>query len=177
MLDVNLRGTLYMSQAVIPAMREHRSGSIVQSQFRLCPARRRHIRRSPLFRRQGGVLGLTKAMHASSHHPMCVSTPFAGLHRNRHHSWQADAGHAGEDRGRHPMGRPGECLRCRRLRPFPCVRAFGLLHRYGSGRQRGITHPLTVYPNRRNDRLPGGGRRGAALLRFQTPLKRRRTCI
>jgi NAD(P)-dependent dehydrogenase (short-subunit alcohol dehydrogenase family) len=28
-LDVNLRGTLYMSQAVIPAMREQKSGSIV----------------------------------------------------------------------------------------------------------------------------------------------------
>ena len=28
-LDVNLRGTLYMSQAVLPAMREQRSGSIV----------------------------------------------------------------------------------------------------------------------------------------------------
>lgn len=61
-LDVNLRGTLYMSQAAVPAMRERRSGSVVN--LGSVPAQRgggifagpRHSAA------KAGVPGLTKAM-------------------------------------------------------------------------------------------------------------------
>lgn len=61
-LDVNLRGTLYMSQAVIPAMREHRSGSIVNLSS-VSAQRGGGIFGGPHYSAaKAGVLGLTKAM-------------------------------------------------------------------------------------------------------------------
>ncbi|MDH2328794.1 glucose 1-dehydrogenase [Cereibacter sp. SYSU M97828] len=61
-LDVNLRGTLYMSQAVIPAMREAKSGSIVNLSS-VSAQRGGGIFGGPHYSAaKAGVLGLTKAM-------------------------------------------------------------------------------------------------------------------
>ncbi|WP_336486800.1 SDR family NAD(P)-dependent oxidoreductase [Methylobacterium nigriterrae] len=60
--DVNLRGTLYMSQAVIPAMRAQRSGSIV-CMSSVSAQRGGGIFGGPHYSAaKGGVLGLQKAM-------------------------------------------------------------------------------------------------------------------
>lgn len=61
-LDVNLRGTLYMSQAVIPAMRAQKSGSIVNLSS-VSAQRGGGIFGGPHYSAaKAGVLGLTKAM-------------------------------------------------------------------------------------------------------------------
>lgn len=61
-LDVNLRGTLYMSQAVIPTMRDHKSGSIVNLSS-VSAQRGGGIFGGPHYSAaKAGVLGLTKAM-------------------------------------------------------------------------------------------------------------------
>ena len=52
-LDVNLRGMLYMSQAVIPHMREQQLGLHRLHVVGLGAARRRHLRRPALHRGQG----------------------------------------------------------------------------------------------------------------------------
>lgn len=61
-LDVNLRGTLYMSQAVIPAMRAQKSGSIVNLSS-VSAQRGGGIFGGPHYSAaKAGILGLTKAM-------------------------------------------------------------------------------------------------------------------
>lgn len=61
-LDVNLRGTLYMSQAVIPAMRAQKSGSIVNLSS-VSAQRGGGIFGGPHYSAaKAAVLGLTKAM-------------------------------------------------------------------------------------------------------------------
>lgn len=61
-LDVNLRGTLYMSQAVIPGMRAQRSGSIINMSS-VSAQRGGGIFGGPHYSAaKAGVLGLTKAM-------------------------------------------------------------------------------------------------------------------
>ena len=61
-LDVNLRGTLYMSQAVIPTMRDHTSGSIINLSS-VSAQRGGGIFGGPHYSAaKAGVLGLTKAM-------------------------------------------------------------------------------------------------------------------
>jgi NAD(P)-dependent dehydrogenase (short-subunit alcohol dehydrogenase family) len=61
-LDVSLRGTLYMSQAVLPAMREHKSGSIVCISS-VSAQRGGGIFGGPHYSAaKAGVLGLAKAM-------------------------------------------------------------------------------------------------------------------
>ncbi|WP_299905822.1 SDR family oxidoreductase [uncultured Paracoccus sp.] len=61
-LDVNLRGTLYMSQAVIPAMRAQNAGSIVNLSS-VSAQRGGGIFGGPHYSAaKAGVLGLTKAM-------------------------------------------------------------------------------------------------------------------
>jgi NAD(P)-dependent dehydrogenase (short-subunit alcohol dehydrogenase family) len=61
-LDVNLRGTLYMSQAVIPAMRQQKAGSIVNLSS-VSAQRGGGIFGGPHYSAaKAGVLGLTKAM-------------------------------------------------------------------------------------------------------------------
>jgi NAD(P)-dependent dehydrogenase (short-subunit alcohol dehydrogenase family) len=61
-LDVSLRGTLYMSQAVIPQMRRQRSGSIV-CMSSVSAQRGGGIFGGPHYSAaKGGVLGLGKAM-------------------------------------------------------------------------------------------------------------------
>lgn len=61
-LDVNLRGTLYMSQAVIPGMRERKAGSIVNMSS-VSAQRGGGIFGGPHYSAaKAGVLGLTKAM-------------------------------------------------------------------------------------------------------------------
>lgn len=60
--DVNLRGTLYMSQAVIPSMRAQRSGSIINLSS-VSGQRGGGIFGGPHYSAaKAGVLGLTKAM-------------------------------------------------------------------------------------------------------------------
>jgi NAD(P)-dependent dehydrogenase (short-subunit alcohol dehydrogenase family) len=61
-VDVNLRGTLYMSQAVIPAMKEHDGGSIV-CMSSVSAQRGGGIFGGPHYSAaKAGVLGLAKAM-------------------------------------------------------------------------------------------------------------------
>ena len=61
-LDVNLRGTLYMSQAVIPGMRAQKSGSIVNLSS-VSAQRGGGVFGGPHYSAaKAGVLGLTKAM-------------------------------------------------------------------------------------------------------------------
>ena len=61
-LDVNLRGTLYMSQAVIPQMRAQKSGSIVNLSS-VSAQRGGGIFGGPHYSAaKAGILGLTKAM-------------------------------------------------------------------------------------------------------------------
>jgi NAD(P)-dependent dehydrogenase (short-subunit alcohol dehydrogenase family) len=61
-LDVNLRGTLYMSQAVIPAMRRQRSGAIV-CMSSVSAQRGGGIFGGPHYSAaKGGILGLARAM-------------------------------------------------------------------------------------------------------------------
>lgn len=61
-LDVNLRGTLYMSQAVIPSMRNHKYGSIVNLSS-VSAQRGGGIFGGPHYSAaKAGVLGLTKAI-------------------------------------------------------------------------------------------------------------------
>lgn len=61
-LDVNLRGTLYMSQAVIPHMRANKSGSIVNISS-VSAQRGGGIFGGPHYSAaKAGILGLTKAM-------------------------------------------------------------------------------------------------------------------
>ena len=61
-LDVSLRGTLYMSQAVLPAMRQHRSGSIVCISS-VSAQRGGGIFGGPHYSAaKAGVLGLARAM-------------------------------------------------------------------------------------------------------------------
>ena len=61
-LDVNLRGTLYMSQAVIPGMRERKAGSIVNIAS-VAGQRGGGIFGGPHYAAaKAGILGLTKAM-------------------------------------------------------------------------------------------------------------------
>lgn len=61
-LDVNLRGTLYMSQAVIPVMRAQKSGSIVNLSS-VSAQRGGGIFGGPHYSAaKAGILGLTKAM-------------------------------------------------------------------------------------------------------------------
>ena len=61
-LDVNLRGTLYMSQVVIPGMRKRRSGSIVNLSS-VSAQRGGGIFGGPHYSAaKAGILGLTKAM-------------------------------------------------------------------------------------------------------------------
>ena len=61
-LDVNLRGTLYMSQAVIPHMREGKTGSIINMSS-VSAQRGGGIFGGPHYSAaKAGVLGLTKAM-------------------------------------------------------------------------------------------------------------------
>ena len=61
-LDVNLRGTLYMSQAIIPHMRERKAGSIVNISS-VSAQRGGGIFGGPHYSAaKAGILGLTKAM-------------------------------------------------------------------------------------------------------------------
>jgi len=61
-LDVNMRGTLYMSQSVIPLMRERRSGSIINMSS-VSALRGGGIFGGPHYSAaKAGILGLTKAM-------------------------------------------------------------------------------------------------------------------
>ena len=61
-LDVNLRGTLYMSQAAVPQMRKQRSGSIA-CMSSVSAQRGGGIFGGPHYSAaKGGVLGLAKAM-------------------------------------------------------------------------------------------------------------------
>jgi NAD(P)-dependent dehydrogenase (short-subunit alcohol dehydrogenase family) len=108
-LDVNLRGTLHMSQAVIPHMRHRRQGSIVNMSS-VSAQRGGGIFGGPHYSAaKGGILGLTKAMarelgpdniRVNAICPSLIDTDiFAGkLSEERQR----------EIRAAIPMGRPGE---------------------------------------------------------------------
>ncbi len=73
-LDVNLRGTLYMSQAVVPQMRKQQSGSIV-CMSSVSAQRGGGIFGGPHYSAaKGGVLGLGKAMARELGPTRCGST-------------------------------------------------------------------------------------------------------
>ena len=103
MLDVNLRGTLYMSQAVDPAHAQRKSGAIV-CMSSVSAQRGGGIFGGPHYSAaKAGVLGLAKAMArelGAGQHPRQLRD--AGADPDRHHRRQADA----EMQARDPQGIP-----------------------------------------------------------------------
>ena len=91
-LDVNLRGVLNLSQAFIPQMRAQKNGLDRLHVVRLGAARRRHLRRASLLRRQGGRARPRQGDGARTRpgrHPRELRD--ARPDRDRHHRRQADA--------------------------------------------------------------------------------------
>ena len=107
-MDVNLRGTLYMSQALIPHLRERRSGAIV------CLASVAAQRGGGLFggphyaASKGGVLALAKSMARElAPDGIRVERDRAQHDRHRHLSGPAERGAARAGPPSIPMGRLG----------------------------------------------------------------------
>ena len=101
--DVSLRGSLYMSQAVVPHMREAHAGSIVCLSS-VSAQRGGGIFGGPHYSAaKAGVLGLAKAMARElgpGRHSRQLDHPRADP--DRHHRRQADRRHE----ARHPQGHP-----------------------------------------------------------------------
>ena len=98
-LDVSLRGTLYMSQAVIPAMRASRSGSIVCISS-VSAQRGGGILGGPHYSAaKAGVLGLARAMAREfGIDGIRVNCITPGLIADRHQQGQAQRREEGRDR-------------------------------------------------------------------------------
>ena len=102
-LDVNLRGTLYMSQAVDPAYARARGRLHRLHVVGLGPARRRHLRRPALQRRQGRRAGSRQGHGARARvRTASASTRHARPDPDRHHRRQADRRDEGRDHQGHP---------------------------------------------------------------------------
>ncbi len=151
-LDVNLRGTLYMSQAVLPAMQQQQSGSII------CIS-------SVSAQRGGGILGgphysAAKAgcwawpgrWRASSGPRASASTASRpGLIGTDIIKGKLDRGQEGGDRRDDSAGPAGPRRRHRRRLRVPRQRPVRLLHRHHARRQRRHADPLSRAPCTNNN--------------------------
>jgi NADP-dependent 3-hydroxy acid dehydrogenase YdfG len=117
-LDVSLRGTLYMSQAVLPAMRTRRSGAIV------CIS-------SVSAQRGGGIFG--------GPHYSAAKAGVLGLARAMAREFGGD-GILRDD----STGTPGPRRRCGRRLPVPGQRPGRLLHGRHARCERRNAHPLSL---------------------------------
>jgi NADP-dependent 3-hydroxy acid dehydrogenase YdfG len=116
-LDVSLRGTLYMSQAVLPAMRTRRSGAIV------CIS-------SVSAQRGGGIFG--------GPHYSAAKAGVLGLARAMAREFGGDG--VRDD----STGTPGPRRRCGRRLPVPGQRPGRLLHGRHARCERRNAHPLSL---------------------------------
>ena len=131
MLDVSLRGTLYMSQAVIPQMRQQRCGSIVCISS-VSAQRGGGIFGGPHYSAaKAGVLGLAKAM-ARELGPdgIRVNCIDPRPDPDRHHRGKLTDDAQGRDPQGHPAQPPRRRGRCRQRLPVPGHRPLLLLHRH-----------------------------------------------
>jgi NAD(P)-dependent dehydrogenase (short-subunit alcohol dehydrogenase family) len=152
-LDVSLRGTLYMSQAVIPAMRARRQGSIVNLAS-VAGQRGGGIFGGPHYAAaKAGVLGLTKAMarelapdnvRVNAICPSLVDTDITGgsLSEERLAAIMASI----------PMGRLAQAREIAGCALF-LASDLVLLHRHRGRRERRQPHPLIARPARRYQRF------------------------
>jgi NAD(P)-dependent dehydrogenase (short-subunit alcohol dehydrogenase family) len=116
-LDVSLRGTLYMSQAVLPAMRTRRSGAIV------CIS-------SVSAQRGGGIFG--------GPHYSAAKAGVLGLARAMAREFGGDGIRVDS------TGTPGPRRRCGRRLPVPGQRPGRLLHGRHARCERRNAHPLSL---------------------------------
>ena len=129
-LDVNLRGTLYMSQAAIPHMQKQKSGSIV-CMSSVSAQRGGGIFGGPHYSAaKAGVLGLAKAM-AREFGPdnIRVNSVTPGLIQTDITGGKLDRELQGEDRRGHPAGPPRRRRGRRAGLPVPRLGPCLLLHR------------------------------------------------
>ena len=154
--EVNLRGTLYISQALIPHFRTRGSGVIV------CLASVAAQRGGGIFggphyaASEGGVLALAKAMarelagdgiRVNATAPSMIDTDiFQGQLSEERLPGPAERGasRAGPPEHSDASTRPG--ARRRRSVPVPRLGAVLLRHRSGDRRQRRLPHPLKPRP-------------------------------
>ena len=119
-LDVSLRGTLYMSQAVLPAMREQKTGSIICISS-VSAQRGGGILGGPHYSAaKAGMLGLARAMareFGARGRPRQLRHPRPDRHR--HQQGQAPRGQAPGDRSTASRSAASACRRRRRLRGVP----------------------------------------------------------
>ena len=142
-LDVSLRGTLLMSQAVIPAMRAQKSGSIVCISS-VSAQRGGGIFGGPHYSAaKAGVLGLARAMARElgpdNVRVNCITPGLIQTDNRR----QADRRHDGQYPRRDPDEPSGRCGGYRACRPVPRQRSLFLLDRYHPGRERRHVNPLS----------------------------------
>jgi NAD(P)-dependent dehydrogenase (short-subunit alcohol dehydrogenase family) len=134
-MDVNMRGTLYMTQAVVPTMRKQQAGSIVNMS-------------SVAAQRGGGVFG--GSHYAASKAAILGYTKAAArelgpeLHRHRHRERPDDARAPRRDPPERADGPPRPCPRGGRLRGLSRLRPVELRHRQRGRRQWRFAHPLKV---------------------------------
>ena len=124
-MDVNLRGVLYLSQAVIPHMRGRRSGSIA-CMSSVSAQRGGGIFGGPHYSAaKAGVLGLAKAM-ARELGPdgIRVNCVTPGLIQTDIIRRQADRGNEGRHHCRHPPRPARRGKRCCQRLSFPRLRSF-----------------------------------------------------
>ena len=150
-LDVSLRGTLYMSQAVIPAMQRQRGGSIVCISS-VSAQRGGGILGGPHYSAaKAGVLGLARAMARElGVDQIRVNSITPGPDPDRHQQGQADRGAQGRDRRVDPARPPRRSRRRRRRVPLPRQRSVELLHRHHPRRERRHADSLTRVLRERN---------------------------
>ncbi len=142
-LDVSLRGTLYMSQAVLPTMRSQQSGSIVCISS-VSAQRGGGILGGPHYSAaKAGVLGLARAM-AREFGPEgirinCITPGLIGTDIIK---GKLIGGQEERDRRDDPARPPGPGRRHRRRLRLPRQRPGALLHRHHARRERRHAHPL-----------------------------------
>ncbi len=157
-LDVNLRGTLNMTQAVVPNMRHHKSGSIINLSS-VSAQRGGGIFGGPHYSAaKGGILGLTKAaarelapdgIRVNAICPSLIDTDIVLSAPG----WTQER--AAEVMKSHSDGASRQSQRGRRLLPVPGLRSFQLRHRLRDRRQRRQSHSLRGTMRRRLPSLIG----------------------
>ena len=151
-LDVSLRGTLYMSQAVLPTMREQQSGRLDRLHLvGVGAARRRHPGRPALLGRQGRRAGPgARAWRASTGidnvRVNCVTPGLIATDINKGLIPDGQACRASSSGI--PLNRIGEPERRGRLRGVPGQRPGQVLHRRDARRQRRHADPLSPPPTK-----------------------------